>query len=194
MNFCLELRKNWPVWLFFAFWMFFFSFGLTKIPPGINIDESSIGYNASLIADTLHDENGRFLPVFFLTIGQKDWKQPVRIYATALFFRLFGKNYFNLRFVSVIMAVFSGIVFYCFLRLFFNRLVSVLGTFFLFSSPPMLIQSHLALENIDCLPFFLLWLYFLLSFFKAPKIYKIVLSGIFLGVSFYSYKGMHAYV
>lgn len=164
MKLFLGLKRNWPVWFFFIFWLFFFSFRLTKIPPGINIDESSIGYNASLIADTLHDENGRFLPVFFLTIGQKDWKQPVRIYATALFFRFFGNNYFNLRFVSVILAVFSGIIFYLFLRLFFSRLVSVLGTFFLFSSPSMLIQSHLALENIDCLPFFLLWLYFLLSF------------------------------
>ena len=173
---------------------FLFSFRLTKVPPGINFDESSIGYNASLISDSLHDENGRFLPVFVLTLEGKDWKQPVRIYSTALLFKLLGKSYFNLRLLSVIFALGSAVIFYKILRLFFSPGISLMGFFLFATSPALMIQSHLALENIDLLPFFLLWLYFLLSYSLCPRLRKVVLAGFFLGISFYTYKGMRAMV
>jgi len=172
----------------------FLSYKLTKIPPGINIDESSIGYNAALVSRTLKDENNRLLPVFVLTLGGKDWKQPVRIYATALLFKIFGPSYFGLRFISVICVLISGFIFYFILRLFFSISVALIGFFLYLSSPSLLLQSHLALENVDLLPFVLLWLYFLLSYSLKPKNSKLVFSGIFLGVSFYAYKGMRTVV
>lgn len=173
---------------------FLFSFRLTRVPPGINFDESSIGYNASLISDSLHDENGRFLPVFVLTLGGRDWKQPVRIYSTALLFKLLGKSYFNLRLLSVIFALGSAVIFYKILRFFFSPGISLMGFFLFATSPSLMIQSHLALENIDLLPFFLLWLYFLLSYSLSPRSMKVLLAGFFLGISFYAYKGMRAMV
>lgn len=182
------------LFIFFSSFVFLYSHKLTQVPPGINIDESSIGYNASLIAKSLRDENNRFLPVFFLTLGGRDWKQPVRIYSTALIFRLFGPSFFGLRFVSVIFALASCFIFYKILRLFFTRKLSIVGLFLFATCPSLLIQSHLALENIDLLPFILAWLYFLLSWSLKQNNWKLLLSGIFLGVSFYSYKGMRAMV
>ncbi|OQA93460.1 MAG: hypothetical protein BWY24_00478 [Microgenomates group bacterium ADurb.Bin219] len=173
---------------------FWLSWQLTRIPPGINFDEASIGYNACLISDNLRDETGRFLPVFILTLDGKDWKQPVNVYAAAFLFKIFGKSYFNLRLVSVIFALVSGLVFWRLLRLFFSELLSLAGLLLFFSSPSILIQSHLVLENIAILPFFILWLYFLFAFSQRPKIYKVFLSGIFLGIDIYAYKGARALI
>ena len=176
--------------LFFLGLAFLFSYQLTQIPPGINIDESSIGYNASLISRTLHDENGRWLPVFILTLAGRDWKQPIRIYLTALLFKLFGPSYIGLRLVSVLFALVSSFIFFKILRLFFPEKLSFIGLLLFVTSPSILIQSHLALENIDLLPFMLLWLYFLFSYSLKPANRKLLFSGIFLGLSLYAYKGM----
>ena len=65
----------------------FFSFRLRQTPPGLTIDEASIGHNAVLLGKDLHDESGRFLPFFPLTINGKDWKQPITMYTTVIFFK-----------------------------------------------------------------------------------------------------------
>ncbi len=179
---------------FFVGIYFLLTYKLTQVPPGINFDEASIGYNAALISKSLHDENDRFLPVFILTLDGKDWKQPINVYLSALIFRILGKSYFNLRLLSVIYALISGFVFYKILRLFFPFSLSAGGLLLFFSSPSIMIQSHLILENIAMLPFFLIWLYFLLSFSLAPKNWKLLVAGISLGISFYAYKGMRAMV
>jgi hypothetical protein len=193
-----KMRNKIVYWCFLCFFFLglaiFYSYKLTQIPTGINIDESSIGYNANLIARTLRDENNRFLPAFFLTLEGKDWKQPVRVYSTAILFKLFGASYFGLRFVSVMFALVSCFVFYQILRLLLPENLSFIGLLLFVSSPSLLIQSHLALENIDLLPFILAWLYFLFSWTLQPKNSKLVLAGILLGLSFYSYKGMRAAV
>lgn len=171
---------------------FFLTYKLTAVPSGLNPDESTIGYNAALISKSLHDENGAFLPIFILTFDGNDWKQPINIYAGALLFKLFGVSYFNLRLVSVLFVVISSFVFFKLLRLFFTETVSLIGLILYLVSPSILIQSHLVLENAALLPFILLWLYFLFSHTLKPSVWKLVISGIFLGISFYSYKGMHA--
>lgn len=185
----------------FIFYSLFFigifcllSYKLTEVPPGLDNDESSIGYNASLISKNLTDENNHFHPVFILTLDGKDWKQPITIYLTALFFRVFGISFFNLRLVSVLFAMVSCFLFLRLLRLFFSEKLSLIGLVLFIFSPSILIHSHLAMENIALLPFFLAWLYLLLSYSIKPQIWKIFISGIFLGLSFYSYKGMHAMV
>lgn len=180
--------------IIFLFLFFFFSFRLTKIPPGINIDESAFGYNSSLISKSLHDENGRFLPIFFLTLDKRDWKPPIRIYATAILFKLFGTTYYNLRLVSVLIAVLSSFLFYKLLKIFFSEKLSLIGLFLFVTSPSLLLQTHLAFDNIDPLPFVLIWLIFLISYSEKPKSWKLLISGAFLGASFYTYKAMHAFL
>ncbi len=180
--------------IIFLFLFFFFSFRLTKIPPGINIDESAFGYNSSLIAKNLHDENGRFLPIFFLTLDKRDWKPPIRIYTTAIIFKLFGTTYYNLRIFSVLVAVLSSFLFFKLLRKFFPKGLSLAGLFLFVTSPSLLLQSHLAFDNIDPLPFILIWLILLISYSEKPENWKLFVSGAVLGASFYTYKAMHAFL
>ena len=190
----LKFALNYLWLVFLVAFFLLFTCKLTQVPPGINFDEASIGYNASLISKTLHDENDRFLPVFILTLDGKDWKQPSNVYFAALIFKLFGTSYFNLRLISVIYAVVSGFLFYRLLKLFFSEVLSLVGLILFLTSPSMMIQSHLVLENMAMLPFFLGWLYFLLSYSKERKPYKTLLSAVFLGISFYAYKGMRSMV
>lgn len=182
--------------VFFSLLLIFliFCYRLTRVPPGINIDESSFGYNANLLAKNLRDENNRFLPVFILTLDKADWKPPIRMYLTAITFKLFGRSYLNFKLVSVFVAVTSCFLFYLLLKLFFSTKLSLIGLFIFASSPSLLIQSHFGSDNIDVLPWIILWLYFFVLYCKKFKATHLVLSGIFLGVSFYSYKAMHAIV
>lgn len=190
------MKKKALFFIFFYLFIFLFlSYKILLVPPGINIDEASIGYNGSLIARNLRDQNNRLMPVFILTLDGKDWKQPLNVYTTALVFKILGRSYFNLRLVSVIFALFSSFVFYQILRLFFNEKLSFIGLLLFISSPSILLQSHLASDNIAVLPFFTLWLYFFFVYFvKSSKPVWLFAAGVCLGISLYSYKAMHAMV
>ena len=82
---------------------------INQVPPALLDDEASIGYNAALIAKTLHDQNRRFLPVYTLTLNGSDWKQPVNIYTNAVIFKLFGPSAFKLKLTSFLFAFISAI-------------------------------------------------------------------------------------
>ncbi len=173
---------------------FLFSFRLTNVPPGINIDEANIGYNAVFLSKTLHDSHGRFLPVFILSLDNHDWHQPITVYATALFFKLFDKSFFTLRAVSVFFMILSTLLMAYLLYRIGNRRFALFGTLFFITTPILMIQSHLALENIAVLPFTIIWLLLLTLFQRNNKLYYLVLGGVTLGLGFYSYKGMRLIV
>lgn len=167
---------------------------LESVPPGINGDEASIGYNAILISETLRDENKRLLPLFVLTLNGKDWKQPVTVYSSVFFFKLFGASLFTLRFVSVFFVLVSLLLTYLILNEIFGKKYSLIGLIFFLSSPLIFIQSHLALENVAPLPFVCVWLLMLIKYFKNRKNLYLTFAGIFLGLSMYSYFGMRLVV
>lgn len=70
------------------------------MPRGLYVDEASIGLNAASIAESLRDEHGVFLPVYFEAFGG-EYKNPLYIYTVAVFFKVFGISAWNLRAVSV---------------------------------------------------------------------------------------------
>ena len=59
---------------------------LSGSPPGLYIDEASIGYNAWSVAHFAADEHGVHLPLYFQAFGE--FKNPVYIYALAGLLRL----------------------------------------------------------------------------------------------------------
>jgi len=63
-------------------------YGLAESPPGMYIDEASIGYNAWSIAHFGLDEHGHSWPLFFQAFGE--YKNPVYIYLLVPFVRIFG--------------------------------------------------------------------------------------------------------
>lgn len=170
-----------------------FSFKLLSVPPSVNGDEVGIARNALLISKNLTDENNNFLPLFIFA-KDSDWKQPVTVYTTALVFKIIGSSFWSLRFVSILFVIISLVILY------FISIEKYDFKFFLFSSlifvttPIILIQSHLALENIAVLPFILFWLLMLLKFEKKQKLYYLILAGVSLGIGLFSYLGMRLFV
>lgn len=187
--------KSWYWYLALLIFSFFIlSYKLTEIPPGINGDEASIGYNAALLSQTLHDENGRFMPLFVLTLDGVDWKQPLTIYPTALIFKVLGISYFNLRLVSVLYCLISALLLFYLLKQLLSTKTAFLSLLLLLTTPIIFIQSHLALENIAPVPFILLWLIFLHKFTKLKQGKYLFFSGLGLGLSIFSYNGMRLMV
>ncbi|HEU5237696.1 MAG TPA: hypothetical protein VFU37_11170 [Pyrinomonadaceae bacterium] len=76
---------------------------LTTNPAGFYIDESSIAYNAHLIAQTGHDEHGEAWPLYFRAFG--DYKNPVYIYLLALIFKVIGPGILTARWLSALSGL-----------------------------------------------------------------------------------------
>lgn len=168
---------------------FLFTYKITDVPPGINGDEAAMGYNAVLVSRTGHDQNGRFLPLF-VAIDSTDWKQPITFYSTVLGFKLFGASYFVLRAVSVVMLLLSGLIIFWLVKEGVGERVAFIGLLIFLTVPAVMIQSHLALENIAPIPFVSLWLLMLAKYHRTLKNHFLVLAGMFLGISLFSYPGM----
>jgi len=77
-------------------------------PPGFYIDESSIAYNAHLIAQTGSDEHGQTWPLYFRAFG--DYKNPTYIYALAGIFKLTGPSITVARSLSAALGLAGGIL------------------------------------------------------------------------------------
>lgn len=171
------------------------SYRLLSVPTGLTVDEAAFGYNATLLSRTFHDENGRFLPIFVLSIDGKDWRQPITQYYQTVFFRLFGASPFNLRFSSVILTIFSAFLIYLLAQQLFSKFyLSLISVFIYLTIPIVFIQSHLGLDNNMTIPFTVLWLLGLFKFSKTKNTLWLFLSAVSLGIGFYTYKGMRAVV
>lgn len=169
---------------------FLFTYKLEEVPPGINGDEAIIGLNAAEIAKTGYDLEGRFLPLFTKAVGSTDWKQPITLYSTSLMFKIFGVSYFNLRVVSVVFVLTSIFITFILIEELINIKIAILGSLILITTPILVIQSHLALENIAPLPFILFWLLMLIKYTKQKRLVFLFLGGFSLGFSIFSYLGM----
>ena len=76
---------------------------VTSNPPGYHIDESSISYNAHLIAQTGRDEYGEVWPLYFRAFDE--YKNPTYIYLLAALFSLTGPSILVARTLSVVLGI-----------------------------------------------------------------------------------------
>ena len=93
-----------------------------SLPPALNWDEVSHGYNAWSILKTAKDEWGKLFPIIFKAYG--DFKLPVYIYVTALFEFVFGLNSWAVRLPSVLAGVGTVFFTYYLVRELFEKKVS----------------------------------------------------------------------
>ncbi|HET6892565.1 MAG TPA: hypothetical protein VFH31_15785 [Pyrinomonadaceae bacterium] len=77
-------------------------------PPGFYLDESSIAYNAYLIAETGRDEHGVRFPLFFRAFGE--YKNPAYIYLLAGVFKLTGPSITVARMLSVTLGLAAAVL------------------------------------------------------------------------------------
>jgi 4-amino-4-deoxy-L-arabinose transferase-like glycosyltransferase len=170
------------------------SFRITDTPMGLTADEAAFGWNAILLSRTGYDENGAHFPIFVNSLDQKDWRQPWTQYYLVAFFKFFGASIYNLRISSVVLILLSALLLYRITADLIGPGTALVAYILFITTPIIFMHSHLGLDNIMPLPFVLIWLISIYRYSKIPGTKYLVIAGLSLGASFYSYKGMRATV
>src|ERR1041384_7691624 len=94
------VRHRWPIALVLisVFGLILYTRNLTTNPRGFFIDESSIAYNASTIAQTGRDEFGIAWPLYFRAFGE--YKNPIYVYLLAGIYLISGPSILGARLLS----------------------------------------------------------------------------------------------
>jgi 4-amino-4-deoxy-L-arabinose transferase-like glycosyltransferase len=166
------------------------SSGLT-IPPSLNWDEASLGYNAYSILKSGKDEWGRALPLTFEAFG--DYKLPGYIYTALPFIAIFGLSEFSVRLPSQIAGVFAVLLVYLISkRIFKDETTALFSAFLIAISPWHLFLSRIALEANLALTFFLAGLYLFLL--DHQRLRYLILSSVLFGLTFFTYNSARVFM
>lgn len=159
---------------------------LGSIPPGLNWDEVSHGYNSYSILKTGYDEWGQFLPITnFRAYG--DYPLPLYMYLTMPFIAIFGLSEFTIRIPSALLGSLTVIVIYFLSKeIFKNKYAALLSAFLLAISPWTVLSSRQVLQSTPAVFFLSLGFWLLLKGLSARGIFS-VLGVICVGLSAYAY-------
>ena len=159
---------------------------LNSITPGLNQDESAIGYNAYSILQTGKDEWGVVYPIYFRSFG--DYKLPAYIYTTAIFVKYFGLNEYAVRAPSVIAGIICVMVLFLLLLYWtHNYTFSYICAILLSINPWHLQFSRAGFEVNFALTAVICGIYLFIIGVDKKNIFFLALSIIFFNVSLYSY-------
>lgn len=157
---------------------------MNNLPPSLNWDEVSIGYNAYSILKTGRDEWGNFMPLSFRAFG--DYKLPLYIYLVTPSIFVFGLNEVGVRLPSILSGI--GVVlliFFIVKELTKNIYLAFGGMFISTVLPWLLIFSRIGLEANLALFLTTASFYLFLRSFKKKLFLPI--SVVLLGLSAFTY-------
>src|SRR3989344_3840789 len=130
--------------LILAFLLRFYK--VTEVPPSLNWDEVSIGYNAYSILKTGRDEWNQFLPLHFKSYGE--YKLPAQIYASIPGIYIFGLNELGVRVTPILYAVLTVLlVFLIGKEIFKSSLIGLTSAFLLAISPWHIQLTRVSFES-----------------------------------------------
>src|SRR5258708_5238371 len=158
---------------------------LSQMPPSLNWDEISHGYNAYSILKTGHDEWGQFLPLAnFRAYG--DYPLPLNLYLTIPFIATLGLSDFSIRLPHAILGTLTIIAVY-FLTdgLTKNRKISLLASFLAAIDPWLLFPSRAVFQSN--LSVFFLTAAMAAFFNREKRKWLTSVSFLFLGLTLFSY-------
>lgn len=157
---------------------------VTEIPPSLNWDEVSIGYNAYSILKTGKDEWNQFLPLHFKSYGE--YKLPVQIYGSIPGIAIFGLNELGVRITPVLYGTATVlVVFFLTLALFEASAIALIAAFLMAISPWHIHLTRASFESSFALFWFCLGLLFFIKSFKNRKYF--LFSMIPFAISIYTY-------
>lgn len=165
---------------------------LSHVPPSLNWDEASLGYNAFSILKTGSDEYGMTkFPLVLKSFG--DYKPAFYVYLVALSEILFGANEFAVRLPSAFFGSLAILLIYLVVRRLFSdfrgkEFVALFSSFILATSPWHFQFSHSGWEANVLDTFLLLGIWFFLRAVKErPR--NFYFAALVFGMCFYLYQG-----
>lgn len=149
-----------------AFFLRFYK--VIEIPPSLNWDEVSIGYNAYSILKTGKDEWGQPFPIHFKAYGE--YKLPSQIYATIPAIFIFGLTEIGVRITPVLYGTLTVLViFFLGKEIFKKDLVGLIASFLLAVSPWHIHLTRASFEAAFACFWVSLGVWFLVKGFNKPK-------------------------
>ncbi|MFH0937179.1 MAG: glycosyltransferase family 39 protein [Candidatus Daviesbacteria bacterium] len=164
---------------------------VTQVPPSLNWDEVSIGYNAYSILKTGKDEWNVFLPIHFKAYGE--YKLPAQIYASIPGITIFGLNELGVRITPVIYGTLTVLLLFFLTRAIFQNNFIALGASFLLAISPWHIQfTRASFESSFAVLWVVLGTWFLVKGFKNIRWF--IYSTIPLAISIYTYNSARVFI
>lgn len=172
--------------IFFLVFMFSRMFRLYMIPAGIHLDELGMAYDAKCLAEYGTDRHGIRYPVYLQAYG--GGQSAMYAYLASICIRIFGYSVQTIRYP----AVFCGAL--CFFASFFlvkemfaSKKWALLGPVFVMITPYFMTSERWALDCNLFLSLATVAFYFYVKAVKSEHIKFYVLSGIFWGITLYTY-------
>lgn len=184
------LKKNWPFLLVVVLAAVLRFLLIEKVPPALNWDEVSHGYNAYSLLKTGKDEWGVTLPTIFRAYG--DYKLPVYIYLTAASELIFGLSAFSVRLPSILAGIITVTFTYLLVKKLFNKKAALLSSFLVAIEPWSFFLSRGAFEANLALSFIVSGTY--LFIFGLEKYRYLPISALLLGLSVWTYNSARIFV
>lgn len=158
---------------------------LSQMPPSLNWDEISHGYNAYSILKTGKDEWGQFLPVAnFRAYG--DYPLPLNLYLTIPFEVVFGLTQTAIRLPHALLGTLTIIsVYFLVVGLTKNKKMGLLAGFLAAIDPWLLFPSRAVFQSN--LSVFLLISAFALFFNREKNKWFLPITFLLLGLTLFSY-------
>ncbi len=164
---------------------------ITLVPPSLNWDEASLGYNAYSVLKTGKDEWGRVMPVSFEAFG--DYKLPGYVYTLVPFIAVFGLNDTAVRLPSILFGSLSIVLLYLLVsEITKEKKWAVLSALLLMISPWHFFLSRVALEANLALSFFLAGVFLLIKGINKPVF--LIPSSLIFGLSIFTYNSARIFV
>ena len=165
-----------------AFFLRFYR--VTEVPPSLNWDEVSIGYNAYSILKTGRDEWGQKFPLHFRSYGE--YKLPAQIYASIPGIAIFGLNELGVRITPVLYGTLTVLVLYFLAKeLTKNKWIGLLSAFLLAISPWHIQLTRASFETSFSVLWVLLGIWLFIKGFKNSKWW--IAATIPFAISIYTY-------
>lgn len=171
-----------------AFFLRFYK--VTEVPPALNWDEVSIGYNAYSILKTGRDEWGAPFPLHFKSYGE--YKLPAQIYASIPGIAIFGINDLGIRITPVVYGTLTVLLVYLLAQALVGSELIALGSAFLLAISPWHIQlTRASFESSFSVFWVVLGLWLLVKGFSRPRYW--IFSIIPFVISVYTYNSARVF-
>lgn len=188
-------KKHWLICAIFILALILRVYALSEIPVGLHGDEASIGYTAYSLGQTLHDQNGNFLPLAIDQFG--DFRPAGYHYLDIPFVSILGLNEFAVRLPAALFGSLAVIALYLLVNaLFENRKMAILSAFLLAILPWDINISRASSESVIATFFVILGTYFFVKFIKKKSFSyaSLLFSCFLLIISFFFYHAHRFFV
>lgn len=159
---------------------------IDKVPPSLNIDEASEGYNAYSLLHTGKDRYGEKLPILFRSFGS--FQAPLYTYLTIIPIFLFGNTIFAVRLVAVLSGVVLVVITFFLTKNYYGKkeiAFATIASLTVALSPWSVFFSRFGTEAILGVALFSLSL--MIFYISLKRFYLFPLATLLLGLSTHAY-------